>query len=89
MEEADSESDVGLSEEEREMLLKAIQIVIEDRRPSISYIQRNLRIGYNSACALMEAMERFGLVSSQPDNGPRSILVDTYEEAISRLPKQN
>ena len=89
VEEADSESDVGLSEEEREMLLKAIQIVIEDRRPLISYIQRRLRIGYNRACVLMEAMERYGIVSPQVGTDPRRILVDTYEEAISRLPKQN
>lgn len=32
--------------EEKEMLHKAIRIVIETKRPSISYIQRNLRIGY-------------------------------------------
>ena len=86
MEVVDSESDDGLSEQEREMLQKAIQIVIETKRPSISYIQRNLRIGYNRACVLMEAMERYGIVSPQHDNMPRSILVDTYEEAIGRLP---
>ena len=87
--EADSEPDEKLSKKEKEMLQKAIQIVIETKRPSISYIQRRLKIGYNSACALMEAMERFGIVSPQPDNRPRSILVDTYEEALSRLPKQS
>lgn len=32
--------------QEKEMLHKAIRIVIETKRPSISYIQRNLRIGY-------------------------------------------
>ena len=78
-----------LSPEVSEMLQKAIKIVIESRRPLISYIQRMLGIGYNRAWTLMKAMERFGIVSPQPDNGPRSILVDTYEEAISRLPKQN
>lgn len=46
VEEADSESDEGLFEKEKEMLHKAIRIVIETKRPSISYIQRNLRIGY-------------------------------------------
>ena len=46
VEEADSESDEGLSEQEKAMLHKAIRIVIETKRPSISYIQRNLRIGY-------------------------------------------
>ena len=85
-EEADSEFDEVLSEEEKEMLPKAIQIVIETKRTSISYIQRNLRIGYNRACVLMAAMDRYGIVSPQSDNRPRSGLVDTYEEAIGRLP---
>ena len=75
--------------DEEAMLLKAIQIVIETKRTSISYIQRNLRIGYNSACVLMEAMERYGIVSPLPANGNRSILVDSYEEAICHLQKMN
>lgn len=79
----------GLSEQEKEMLHKAIRIVIESRRPSISYIQRMLSIGYNRACALIEAMERYGIVSPQVGTEPRTILVDTYEEAIARLTKQN
>ncbi len=88
VEEVDSESDEGLPEMERELLLKAIQVVVESRRPVISVIQRQLEIGYNTACALLETMEQYGIVSPQPNNGPRSILVDTCEEAISRLPKQ-
>jgi len=79
----------ALSPEARGMLQKAIKIVIEDKRPTISYLQRRLEIGYNSACALMDAMEQYCIVSPQPDNGLRSILFDTYEEAISRLTKQN
>ena len=75
--------------QEKAMLHKAIRIVIETKHPSKSYIQRNLRIGYNNACALMEAMERFDIVSPQVGTEPRRILVDTYEEALSRLPKQN
>ena len=73
----------------REMLKQAIQIVIEGKRPLISHIQRQLKIGYNKVCALIEAMERYGIVSPQVGTDPRRILVDTYEEALSRLPKQN
>ncbi len=89
-----ADSEFMLSEQEREickreMLKQAIQIVIEGRRSSISHIQHQLKIGYNKVCALMEAMERYGIVSPQVGTEPRTILVDTYEEAISRLPKQN
>ncbi len=79
----------ALSPEAKGMLPKAIQIVIEYRRPTISYLQRRLEIGYNRACALMDAMEKYGIVSSQVGTEQRTILVDTFEEAISRLPKQN
>ena len=89
-----ADSEFMLSEQDREickreMLKQAIQIVIEGKRPLISHIQRQLKIGYNKVCALMEAMERYGIVSPQVGTEPRTILVDTYEEAISRLPKQN
>ena len=84
----DSDFDAGISDVDNKMLQKAIRIVVEDKRPMISYIQRRLEIGYNKAFALLKTMEQFGIVSPQPEHGPRSILVDTYENAISRLPKQ-
>ena len=87
--EAESTNDEALSEEDRELLLKAIQVVIERRKPSTSYIQRQLVIGYLKSAALLDMMERCGIVSPQRGSASRTILVDTYEEAVSRLPKQN
>ena len=89
VEEADSEVDECLSNEDRKLLQEAIQLVIESRRPTISFIQRQLKVGYNKASALLEAMERHGIVSPQKDSAMRSVLVNTYKEALSRLPKQN
>ena len=43
---------------------QAVEIVLKSRRASISLVQRHLRIGYNRAARLIEAMERAGLVSS-------------------------
>ena len=54
---------------------EAVAIVIKDRRASISYVQRKLRIGYNRAARLLEDMEKAGLVSSLQSNGNREILV--------------
>lgn len=71
------------------LLLKAIKIVIESRRPTISHIQRMLGIGYNKACDIMEELEEYGIISPQKDSAMRSVLVNTYKEALSRLPKQN
>ena len=65
--EADSEQDVLYDE--------AVKIVITERKPSISYVQRRLKIGYNRAARLIEAMEAAGLVGPLQSNGGREILV--------------
>jgi S-DNA-T family DNA segregation ATPase FtsK/SpoIIIE len=54
---------------------QAVQVVIKTRRPSISLVQRHLRIGYNRAARLIEQMERAGLVSPMQANGNREVLV--------------
>jgi S-DNA-T family DNA segregation ATPase FtsK/SpoIIIE len=54
---------------------QAVAIVLRERRPSISLVQRHLRIGYNRAARLIEQMERAGLVSPMQSNGNREILV--------------
>jgi S-DNA-T family DNA segregation ATPase FtsK/SpoIIIE len=54
---------------------QAVEIVLRTRRPSISLVQRHLRIGYNRAARLIEDMERAGLVSAMQSNGNREVLV--------------
>ena len=56
---------------------KAVIIVKRDRKPSISYIQRQLRIGYNRAAILIERMEKEGIISEPNTSGKREIL-DNY-----------
>jgi S-DNA-T family DNA segregation ATPase FtsK/SpoIIIE len=58
---------------------QAVEIVVKSRRASISLVQRHLRIGYNRAARLIEAMERAGLVSSMTTNGNREVLVQSKE----------
>lgn len=68
-------SDDGNSGGEQDPLYdQAAAIVIESRRASISLIQRRLKIGYNRAANIMEAMEKAGLVSSMETNGSREVL---------------
>jgi S-DNA-T family DNA segregation ATPase FtsK/SpoIIIE len=54
---------------------QAVQVVLQTRRPSISLVQRHLRIGYNRAARLIEQMEHAGLVSPMQPNGNREVLV--------------
>ncbi len=53
---------------------QAVALVLKTRRPSISLVQRHLRIGYNRAARLIEQMERSGLVSTMQSNGNREVL---------------
>ena len=58
----DTESDEPLYDE-------AVAFVLESRRASISAVQRKLRIGYNRAARLIEAMEQAGVVSADERPG--------------------
>ena len=63
------------SDENDELYDEAVSFVIESRRASISAVQRKLRIGYNRAARIIEAMEMAGLVSEMGSNGSREVLV--------------
>ncbi len=53
---------------------QAVRVVTETRRASISGVQRRLKIGYNRAANLVEAMEAAGIVSPPEHNGDRTVL---------------
>ena len=53
---------------------EAVAFVLETRKASISSVQRKLRVGYNRAARLIEAMEASGVVSAMSSNGSREIL---------------
>jgi len=75
MEDGDQSPGEGRGGEADALYDEAAAIVIKDRRTSISYVQRKLRIGYNRAARLLEDMEKAGIVSSLQSNGNREILV--------------
>ena len=63
------------SEDKDALYDEAVKIVIETRKASISSIQRRLKIGYNRAANLVEAMEAAGLVGPMGTNGQRDVLI--------------
>jgi S-DNA-T family DNA segregation ATPase FtsK/SpoIIIE len=62
---------------EDQLYRRAVQIVAESQKASTSYVQRQLRIGYNSAARLIERMEKEGKVSRPDHVGRREVLIDT------------
>ncbi|MBL8338783.1 MAG: DNA translocase FtsK 4TM domain-containing protein [Rhodoferax sp.] len=65
----------GATGEKDPMYDQAVEIVLKNRKASISLVQRHLKIGYNRAARLVEDMEKAGLVSAMSTSGQRDILV--------------
>lgn len=63
--------------EKDELYDQAVEIVTQSRRASVSGIQRRLKIGYNRAARIVEAMEAAGVVSEMQGNGSREVLAPT------------
>ncbi len=68
--------DSGTNNEENDLYNQAISIIQRDKKVSTSYIQRQLRIGYNRAANIVERMEKEGIVSPPNHVGRREILID-------------
>ena len=75
----DGEGGEGTDAEADPLYDEAVAIVMKTRRASISAVQRHLRIGYNRAARLIEAMERAGLVSPMQSNGNREVIAPKHD----------
>lgn len=64
----------GDDAEQDDLYDEAVQFVTQSRRASISAVQRKLKIGYNRAARMIEAMEIAGVVSEMSSNGSREVL---------------
>ena len=70
----EGEGGSGGGNEEDPLYDEAVKIVTQERKPSISYVQRRLKIGYNRAARLLEAMEIAGIVGPLQSNGAREVI---------------
>ncbi len=76
---ADAETEGEGNSESDALYDEAVEFVISSGRASISSVQRKLRIGYNRAARLIEAMEAAGVVTAMNSNGSREVLVPSRE----------
>jgi S-DNA-T family DNA segregation ATPase FtsK/SpoIIIE len=70
----------GGDAEKDPMYDQAVEVVLKNRKASISLVQRHLKIGYNRAARLLEAMEIAGLVGPLQANGARDVLAPAPPE---------
>ncbi|WP_065095333.1 MULTISPECIES: FtsK/SpoIIIE family DNA translocase [unclassified Wolbachia] len=77
-EDENSSTELGdeTEDEENDLYNQAVAIIQRDQKVSTSYIQRQLRIGYNRAANIVERMEKEGIVSAPNYSGKREILVE-------------
>ncbi len=59
---------------------QAVEIVLKNRKASISLVQRHLKIGYNRSARMLEEMEKAGLISAMSGSGQRDILIPARAE---------
>ncbi|MCL2629140.1 MAG: FtsK/SpoIIIE domain-containing protein [Alphaproteobacteria bacterium] len=56
-----------------ELYRQAVEVVIRDKKPTVSYVQRALRVGYNKAAIFIERMEKDGIITPPDANNKRRI----------------
>jgi S-DNA-T family DNA segregation ATPase FtsK/SpoIIIE len=71
----------GPDDPETQTYRRAVQLVVENRKASTSWLQRQLRVGYNSAARLIERMEKDGIISSPDHVGRREVLKEIADLA--------
>ena len=76
--------EAGADSEQDPLYDEAVRIVTETRKASISGVQRRLKIGYNRAARMVEAMEEAGLVGPLQANGSREVLAPPPPEDGTR-----
>ena len=71
---ADMGAPAGENEDKSDDYVKAVELIVETGRPSASFIQRQLRVGYNKASRFIELMETMGVVGPPRGSKGREVL---------------
>jgi S-DNA-T family DNA segregation ATPase FtsK/SpoIIIE len=66
----------GPDDPETQLYRRAVQLVVENRKASTSWLQRQLRVGYNSAARLIERMEKDEAIGPPDHVGRREVVIE-------------
>ena len=72
---SDTKAGVGVQGDLDELYEEAKQIILNDQKTSISYLQRKLQIGYNRSANIIEQLQEMGVLSAPNNKGQREILL--------------
>ena len=74
-----------------ELLMDAIELVIDSGKASVSMLQRRFRIGYNRAARIVDIMEEMGVVGPQDGSSPRQVIMtrEEFEELQNSQDQEN
>lgn len=76
----------GSGIDQAEALLNAArELVVKDRKASISYVQRKLKVGYNAAATLLDLLEREGVVSPIGRDFTRSVIAPAATNQVAAV----
>ena len=85
---------INTGDSEDDLIRAALKVIRKSQRPTISYLQRALRIGYNKSATLVEELADLGYLGPQPISGMREIYWDNFppdedeEEELAAQPSQ-
>ena len=69
----------GFEDDEDELLMDAIETVVDAGQASVSMLQRRFRIGYNRAARIIDALEARGIIGPADGSRPRQVLLSEEE----------
>ena len=69
----------GFDDDEDELIMDAIETVVDAGQASVSMLQRRFRIGYNRAARIIDALEARGIIGPADGSRPRQVLLSEEE----------
>ena len=72
------------NERSKDLLIKSLDVIYNDKKISINHLQSKLEIGFNRASSIINSFETLGIISKKDDDNKKNILLE-YNEALNKI----
>ena len=72
------------NERSKDLLIKSLDVIYNDKKISINHLQSKLEIGFNRASSIINSFETLGIISKKNDDNQRTILLE-YNDALNKI----